>query len=167
MTDVTFWFPIVKVVHLGALVLWLGPSGGAWLVLMLARREIGEPNAVSHNLYLGFLRMLWFEHLGFILMLGSGVLLLSTYGFSAVGMTWLKVKLILVLVVISPIEIADMWFSHKYLPQIFASREPDAPYTEAEQRILHLYHRRFTPIALPLLLTAIVTIMWLAAARPA
>jgi hypothetical protein len=165
--DISFWLPVVKVLHLGALVLWLGPSGGAWLVLMLARRRLGEPGVVTHYMYRGFLQMLWFEHLGLLLMLGSGALLLSMYGLSALGMTWLRLKLLLVLAVIIPIEIADMWFSHRRLPEMFATRRPDAPYTREELRLLTLYHYRFTPIALPLLLATIITIMWLALAKPA
>lgn len=163
--DVTFWFSAVKVLHLGALVLWLGPSGGAWLVLMLARRQVGEPGVVTHYLYRGFLQMLWFQHLGLLMMLGTGILLLSIYGFDAIGMTWLKLKLALVLGVIIPIEIADMWFSHKRLPGIFSSRRPDAPYTVQERHLLSLYHRRFVPVALPALLATVVAIMWLAVAK--
>jgi hypothetical protein len=166
MIDAAFWLPIVKVIHLGALVLWLGPSGGAWIVLMLARREVGDPSPVAHYLYRGFLRMLWFEHFAFVLMLGSGAVLLTLYGFSAIEMTWLKLKLALVLGIVVPIEIADMWFSHVHLPRIFHARAPDAPYTQAELRILELYHRRFVPFALPLLLATVVVIMWLAVARP-
>jgi hypothetical protein len=50
---------------------------------------------------------------------------------------------------------------------MFATRRPDAPYTREELRLLTLYHYRFTPIALPLLLATILTIMWLALAKPA
>jgi hypothetical protein len=166
VTDTTLWFPIVKVMHIGGLILWLGPSGGAWLVLMITRREVGDPSLVSHYLYLGFLRMLWVEHLGFVVMIGSGVALLSMYGFSAIGMTWLHWKLALVLGIVIPIEVADMWFSHRRLPGIFASRQPDAPYSKEDLRILRLYHRRFVPIALPVLLTTVVAVMWLALAKP-
>jgi hypothetical protein len=165
--DASFWFPVVKVVHIGALVIWLGPSGGAWMVLMLARRRAGEPGLVTDYLYRGFFQMLWLEHLGFFTLLGSGAVLLGMYGFGAVETVWLKYKLLLVALVIVPVEIADLWFSHRGLPKIFASRRFDAPYTEKEQALLDLYHRRFVPVALPILLTAVVAIMWLAAARPA
>jgi len=167
MGDASFWFPVVKVLHIGALVLWLGPSGGAWLVLMIERGKSGEPNIVSHRLYLGFLRMLWFQHLGILLMIGSGLVLLAMYGPSLLGATWLRWKLALIIFVIIPIELSDMRFSHRLLPGIFANRRPDAPYTDSELHRLHLYHRRFTPIVLPLLLAAVVAIMWLAVAKPA
>jgi hypothetical protein len=165
--DAAFWFPVVKVVHLGALVIWLGPSGGAWMVLMLARREVAEPSLVTHYLYRGFFQMLWLEHVGFFALLASGVALLAMYGFGAVEATWLKLKLAIVMLVILPIEIPDLWFSHRGLPRIFASRRPESPYTENEKRILDSYHRRFVPFLLPILLIAVVVIMWLAVAKPA
>lgn len=166
MLDASIWFPIVKVIHLGALVIWLGPSGGAWMVLMLARHKAGEPSLVTHYLYRGFFQMLWLEHLGFVTMLASGVVLLGMYGLGAMATAWLEFKLAIVVLVIVPIEAADLWFSHRGLPQIFVSRRPDAPYTGSEKRLLDLYHLRFVPIALPVLLTAVVTIMWLAIAKP-
>lgn len=167
MGDVAFWFPIVKVIHLGALVIWLGPSGGAWMVLMLARHKAGEPSLVTHYLYRGFFQMLWLEHVGFFALLASGITLLWMYGFGALDATWLKLKLAIVIAIILPIEVPDLWFSHRGLPQIFASRRPDAPYTEHEKRLLDAYHRRFVPIFLPILLAAVVVVMWLAVAKPA
>jgi hypothetical protein len=166
MTDLGAWFPVVKVVHLGALVLWLGPSGGVWLALMIERRRTGEPNVISHHLYLAFLRTLWFQHLGVVLMLGTGVLLLSMYGTAALGLSWVKWKIGLIAAVIVPIELSDFWFSHKMLPGIFDNRVPDSPYTAAELRQLRVYHRWYTPSVLPLLLIAVILIMWLAVAKP-
>jgi hypothetical protein len=167
VTNVGFWFPVVKVVHLGALVIWLGPSGGAWMVLMLARRKAGEPSLVTHYLYRGFLQMLWLEHLGFFTLLASGIALLAMYGLGALEATWLQLKLAIVIFVILPIEIPDLWYSHRRLPRIFASRRPDAPYTADELRVLDRYHRRFVPVFLPILLIAVVVVMWLAVAKPA
>lgn len=166
VVDAADWFPIVKVVHLGALVVWLGPSGGAWLVLMQARREMGELNPVTHYLYQGFLRILWLEHLGFATMLASGLVMIHMYGSGAMEIHWLRLKLAVVVFVVLPIEIADLWFSHRALPGIFTLRRPEVPYESGEQRLLDLYHRRFTPVALPLLLAAIVVVMWLAVAKP-
>jgi hypothetical protein len=166
LQDAAFWFPVLKVIHIGALVIWLGPSGGAWMVLMFARRKAGEPSIVTDYFYRGFFQMLWLEHLGFFTLLGSGVILLSLYGFGAIETSWLKYKLLLVFLVVIPIEAADLWFSHRGLPKIFALRRPDAPYTEKEKAVLDLYHRRFVPIALPILLAATVLIMWLAVAKP-
>lgn len=167
MTEAVTWFSIVKVIHLGALVIWLGPSGGAWMVLMLARRKAGEPSLVTHYLYRGFFQMLWLEHVGFFALLASGVTLLWMYGFDALDATWLRIKLAIVIAIILPIEVPDLWYSHRGLPRIFASRRPDAPYAESEKRVLDAYHRRFVPILLPILLVAVVIVMWLAVAKPA
>ncbi len=167
MVDATGWFAIIKVVHLGALVVWLGPSGGVWLVLMQARRETGEPSQVTHYLYKGFLRILWLEHLGFVAVLATGLVMLHMYGSGAMANHWIRLKLAVVVFVILPIEITDLWFSHRALPGVFAARRAEVPYEGGERRLLDIYHRRFTPVALPLLLTAIVVVMWLAVAKPA
>ena len=167
MTDMGTWFPVVKVIHIGALVIWLGPSGGAWMVLMLARRKAAEPSLVTHYLYRGFFQMLWLEHLGFFTLLASGIALLAMLGHGALQATWLQLKLAIVILVILPIEIPDLWYSHRGLPRIFALRRPDAPYSADEQRVLDSYHRRFVPIFLPILLLAVVVVMWLAIAKPA
>jgi hypothetical protein len=164
--DMAFWLAVIKVLHIAALVVWLGPSAGTWLALMLARHRFGEPGVETLYLYRGFLQVLWLEHLGLLLMLGTGALLLGAYGLPALEWPWLRLKLLLVVTVIVPLELTDMWFSHRRLPEIFAAREPDAPYTTKEQRILHLYHRRFVPIALPTLLATVATMMWLAVAKP-
>lgn len=108
------------------------------MVLMLARHKAGEPSLVTHYLYRGFLQMLWLEHLGFFTMLASGAVLLGMYGLGAMATAWLEFNLALVVLVIVPIEAADLWFSHRGLPQIFVSRQPDAPPTLAR----HCLHPR-------------------------
>jgi hypothetical protein len=165
--DLAFWLAALKVVHLGALIVWLGPSGGAWLVLVLERRKCGDPSVASHYLYRGFLKLLWIQHAGVLVLLGSGLLLLYLYGFALLEYRWLQLKLLLVLLVILPIELGDIWFSHARLPRLFAARDPSAPYTPQEERALRAYHRYFVPIGLAILLPTVVAIMWLAVARPA
>ena len=121
--DLTFWLPVVKLMHIGGLILWLGPSGGAWLLLQLAKRRMDQQDIEYRDLYRDFLKFFWVEHFGLFLLITSGVLLLSMYGYSALDWTWLKLKLALVLCVILPIEAMDMWFGHVRLPQSFSSRK--------------------------------------------
>ncbi|NIW85709.1 MAG: DUF2269 family protein [Gammaproteobacteria bacterium] len=164
--DAGFWLATLKVVHLSALVIWLGPSGGAWMVLALERRECGDPSVASHYLYCGFLRLLWLQHVGVLVLLGSGLLLLHLHGFAPLEYRWLQIKLLLVFLVILPIELADTWLGHARLPRVFAAREPGTPYTPEELRALRFYRRYFVPIGLALLLPTVVLIMWLAVAKP-
>jgi len=163
--DVTFWFPFVKLLHIAGLILWLGPSGGAWLLVQLSKRRLDQQSIEYNELYRDFLKFFWVEHLGLFLLLGSGVLLLSMYGYAALGWTWVQLKIALVLCVLLPIEAMDIWFGHVRLPRQFSSQSQDS----ASRKImnpLELYERRFVPISLPILLVTVVVIMWLAVDKP-
>ena len=67
-------FTALKLVHIGALVFWIGPTLGAWWMLRVANYRFGEPGMVSQHLYQAFLHVLWVEHGAF------AVLLLSVTG---------------------------------------------------------------------------------------
>jgi uncharacterized membrane protein len=163
--DATFWFHFVKLLHIAGLILWLGPSGGAWLLVQLSKRRLDQQSIEYKALYRDFLKFFWVEHLGLFLLLGSGVLLLSMYGYTALDWTWIRIKLALVLCVLLPIEALDIWFGHVRLPRLFSSPER---HTDSRQKMtsLELYERRFVPVSLPILLATVVVIMWLAIAKP-
>jgi len=163
--DTAFWLPLLKLLHIGGLILWLGPSGGAWLLLQKAKRRLDPQTPEYRALYRDFLPFFWVEHLGLLLLLASGVLLLSIYGHAALSWTWLEIKLALVIGVVLPIEIIDIWFGHVRLPRWFATRKrPGAGYRAYDAYAA--YERKFVPISLPLLLAAVVAILWLAIAKP-
>ena len=102
---------------------------------------------------------------GLMLLLGSGLGMLAIYGFAALGWTWLKWKLVLVVCVIVPIEIGDIWFGHFRLPRWFRSPQRDSDLQHSGNE-LERYENRFVPLTLPILLIAVVVILWLAVARP-
>lgn len=163
--DVEFWLPVAKLLHLGGLILWLGPSGGAWLLLQTAKRRLDPLGPEYQALYRDFLPFFWVEHFGLLMLLGGGALLLSLYGVPALDWAWLQWKLALVLCVIVPIEILDIWFGHVRLPRWFASGGPGSK-AQGGEDAYDAYERRFVPFSLPPLLIAVVVIMWLAVARP-
>lgn len=65
---------------------------------------------------------------------------------------------------IVPIEILDIWFCHVRLPRWFSSVK--AGMEIKEEDACKAYECRFVPVTLPLLLSAVLIIMWLAVARP-
>jgi len=134
-------------------------------LLQLAKRRLDPQSAEYRDLYRDFLPFFWLEHFGLLLLLGSGILLLSLYGFPALEWTWLRWKLALVLCVLVPIEILDIWFGHVRLPRWFSSDTPGAG-EKGRMDSYDAYERRFVPVSLPLLLIAVVVILWLAVARP-
>ena len=159
--DLDIWIPFAKLLHLGGLILWLGPSGGAWLLLQLAKRRMDTQSTEYQALYRDFLPFFWIEHFGLFMLLGSGIFMLSLYGLPILDWTWIRIKLVLVLCVIVPIEIMDIWFGHFRLPQWFSTNK-----TDSKVDAFNAYERKFVPISLPLMLVAVVIIMWLAVARP-
>ena len=164
-----YWFPLIKLLHIGGLILWLGPSGGAWLLLQLAKRQISEQSVDFRKLYGEYLKFFWVEHLGLFLLIVSGLLLLGTYGYAALDWMWLKLKLALIICVIAPIEALDIWFGHIRLPRQFSSNQWRSEPKEDEKGKINsyeFYERRFAPISLPPLLLTVVAIMWLAIAKP-
>ena len=163
--DLNFWIPFAKLLHLGGLILWLGPSGGAWLLLQLAKRRMDTRSAEYQALYRDFLPFFWVEHFGLFMLLGSGVFMLSLYGLPILDWPWLRIKLILVLCVIVPIEILDIWFCHIRLPRYFSSDKTQTK-VKKETNAYNAYERKFVPVSLPILLITVVIILWLAVSKP-
>ncbi|MGB5538315.1 MAG: hypothetical protein WBN08_20710 [Thiogranum sp.] len=80
----------LKLIHIGALVFWIGPTLGAWWMLRVANHRFGEPGMVSQHLYQAFLHLLWVEHGAFIALLLSGAAMAWLQGWF--GQPWLTVK---------------------------------------------------------------------------
>lgn len=156
--------PLLKTVHIGMLILWTGPTFGAWLMLV-GIYGIALPEQVRMQMQRVFFRLMWLEHLALAGLLLTGTALALSYGYTAAAPLWLHYKLILVLLVVLPLEAADVWLGHFRLPRVLARAVVDAQTQEA-QRLLHLYHHRFTPLALAVLPPALLGIMWLAVAKP-
>jgi hypothetical protein len=163
--ELTVWLPLLKLVHIGGLILWLGPSGGAWLLLQVVKRRLDPRSEEYQALYRDFLPFFWVEHLGLLMLLVSGVMLVIAYGHPALDWTWLRIKLALVVCVIIPIEVVDIWFGHVRLPRWFAGGEPPAA-GKASRDAYEAYERKFVPVSLPVLLMTVVVILWLAVAKP-
>ena len=51
-------FFALKILHLGSLIFWLGPSLGAWFVLLATRKYLGEITPASHLAYRIFIKLL-------------------------------------------------------------------------------------------------------------
>lgn len=154
------WASVFLALHLSALVFWLGPTLGAWMVL----RE-GEKHAVRAGdiawVWRAFLRLMWWEHGAFIVLIASGVGLILSIGYS-LATPWLKWKLGVVLGVLVPVEIVDSYFAHYRLPKIYGK---DAGPTQRDTIWVNRYHR-FTGWMIPLFLVLIPLIFYFAVFKP-
>lgn len=156
-------FIALKIVHIGSLVFWLGPSLGAWFILMAMRKQVGEITTATHLAYRVFIKMLILEHVAFVALIASGIgMAILVFGFNQ---PWLQWKLLIILLLIIPLEILDIWYGNIKLPQIF-SRLNQAGYDTKQTRILHIYHAYVTRIAIAIIPVSVLAIMWLVIAKP-
>lgn len=153
----------LKLMHLGALIFWLGPSLGAWFVLQAIRKQLGEFTPASQLAYRIFIKMLILEHIAFIALLATGIGMISClYNHPA---PWLQWKLLIVAVVIVPLEIIDIWYGNIKLPVIF-SKLNEAGYDTRQLKTLQIYHRYVTGAAIAIIPISVLMIMWLVIAKP-
>lgn len=138
--------------HLIGVIAWLGPSVGAWLMVLQARREGHGIRALEW-----FERIVRLEHAGLALLLVTGVGMLVFYGLWP-PRSWLLWKLGLVVLIVVPIEIGDLYLSHLWLPRALKGPEPEGVATH--------YERWLWRAGVPLLLTAFA-ILLLAVFKPA
>jgi hypothetical protein len=78
---------------------------------------------------------------------------------------WLQWKLLIILLLIVPLEILDIWYGNIKLAQIF-SRLNEAGYDTKQTRTLHIYHAFVTRIAIAIIPVSVLAIMWLVIAKP-
>jgi len=156
-------FVALKILHIGALIFWLGPSLGAWFVLLALRKHVGEITPAAHLAYRIFIYTLILEHVAFVALIASGIgMACLVYGFNQ---PWLQWKLLIIMFLIVPLEILDIWYGNIKLPQIFA-RLNEAGYDAKQTRTLHIYHAYITCTAIAVIPISILAIMWLVVAKP-
>ena len=156
-------YGIIKLVHLGAFLFWLGPPLGAWLVWRSVEGGRYIPGSIAERVSRVFFLTLVVEHVAFIALLVSGFLMAVKY--DLLGAVWLTQKLHIVLLLVVPLEIADI-----FLGNWVASRASKKLYSGKalkswERRGLEIYHGVFTKIALVVIPIAVLLIMYLATGK--
>ena len=157
------WFIALKIVHIGSLIFWLGPSLGAWIMLMALRKREGEFSSATHLGYKIFIQLLILEHVAFVFLLASGIgMAVLVFG---VSHAWLQWKLLIILLAIIPLEIVDIWYGNIKLPPIFSQLNAQG-YDKLSSTRLHIYHAYITRIAIAVIPVSVLAIMWLVIAKP-
>ncbi|UTA46601.1 hypothetical protein L1F30_10535 [Simiduia sp. 21SJ11W-1] len=97
--------------------------------------------------------------------MASGLYLAINY--QMLGSPWLEQKLLLVLCIVVPLEIADIalgnWLAAKVTKKLYAGNKT----ASWERRCLSLYHGAFTKLALAVLPLTLLVIMYLATSKTA
>ena len=88
-------YAALKVLHLGSLIMWLGPAIGSWLVLRYMQQQEGELSPATAKVYRVFFWTITLEHIALCTLLLSGAAMAFHYGF--IAMPWLQQKLWLLL----------------------------------------------------------------------
>lgn len=158
-------YSLLKVTHLGAFMLWLGPALGSWLVLRYMQQQEGETSRTTALVYKVFFLTLTLEHIAFCILLVSGGWMAYSAGW--LHAPWLQQKLWLVLGLIIPLEIADIWLGNWQVKKLVTLRSKGQSLTPSQQTMVDFYHHGFTRIALVLLPVTVLLIMWLAVSKQA
>lgn len=156
-------YGLLKLIHIGSLILWLGPALGAWLVL----RAVDDKNFTGGRIAAKVNRMFYMtviiEHIAFMGLLASGFYLAHVYHFF--GSPWLTQKLTMVLLIIVPLEVVDIilgnWLASTASKKAYAG----TALRSWERRGLEIYHGAFTKIALLVLPITVLLILYLATSK--
>ena len=146
-------YSTLKVIHLGCLVFWLGPTLGSWWVLLNIKKS--NNNQATLAVYRIFLQTLWLEHIAFLGLIISGAAMASIA--HAWGQPWLTTKLIIISAIIIPLEIVDIYIGNFKLPKLISEK--------GQSKLEHFYHGIFTKIAVILLPPSVLAILILAVTK--
>lgn len=156
-------YGILKLIHIGALVFWVGPPLGAWLVLKAVEDGSYQPNTLTERVSRIFYLTIILEHVAFITLVSTGFLLALEFGF--LGAEWLTQKILLVCLVVIPLEILDIllgnWIASSASKKLYAGK----PLKHWEQKGLDIYHGIFTKAALIIIPLSVLLIMYLATSK--
>jgi uncharacterized membrane protein len=156
-------YALIKLVHLGALVLWLGPAFGAWLILRAVENNETGINAVTAKVSRVFFLIIALEHVAFGVLLATGLILGFHYGWA--GTDWFKQKLFIVLVLIVPLELVDIALGNWLAANAAKKRYAGQPLQRLDRLALDVYHGVFTKIALVIIPLSVMTVMFLAISK--
>lgn len=156
-------YALLKLLHLGALVFWLGPPLGAWLVLKGIESGLAAGDTALARVNRVFFLTLILEHVAFVVLLATGFTLV--YRYQLFGPQWLDQKLVIVLLVIVPLEIVDVLLGNWVASQASGKLHAGKPLKSWETRGLALYHGTFTRIALMVIPVSVLAIMYLAISK--
>ncbi|GAA6154225.1 hypothetical protein [Pseudoteredinibacter isoporae] len=155
-------YTLVKILHIGALIMWLGPPLGAWLMLRQAKAACEDDTQLFEQ-YRLFYRLIALEHVALLFLLGSGLWLASQYALWP--SPWLQQKLILVFAVLVPIELVDLVLANVLLPRIHQKQYDGGRLTTWQQTLQSVYHGPFTYFAVFVIPLLTLSIMYLVVSK--
>lgn len=156
-------YTLIKLIHIGSLIFWIGPALGSWLVLTYSQKLTGEESASTKLVYRVFFFTLSLEHIALAALLSSGAIMAFHFGHWPAQ--WLQWKLLIIAAVIVPIELIDIGLGNWKVKQLIEKRSHGEKLSASEHKLIHYYHYYFTTFAIAVLPFTVFAIMWLAIAK--
>jgi uncharacterized membrane protein len=132
MSDYSGW---LRLVHLIAVIAWIGPALGAWSYVLRRhiqrKRSAEEWSDFDDWIFREFVKVLQLEHFAFVALIASGILQSHALGYTSGGLFgdampwWMQVKLCVVAAAVIPFEVFDTWIAHWVIPEALANRTQD------------------------------------------
>lgn len=170
MTGADAW---LRWVHVGAFTVWSASALGAYYLVLVAardrRRSPADAEIARRDEWVRtrFLDVVWLEHLAIAALLASGVWRAYRFGLlesvdTLLAARWLRWKLALIVFLIVPFEVYDIWLSHWHMPRLLKKEPAGSAVRERAWR----RHDLFMWIGGAILAVVIPWIAWLAIFRP-
>lgn len=144
-------YRVSKFIHLLALVAWLGPSTGAYLLMLLAERQFSLRLWVIEQ-YRFFIAI---ELAAFIILAATGLYMRSRGGLKGTG--WLRAKLAIVVAVFIPFQAAQL---------VIYARTYRSLVTSSDFIGALAFYSKFNLVASVVFALAVPAVFFLAAVKP-
>lgn len=156
-------YTLIKLLHIGSLIFWIGPALGSWLVLRYSQHKTGELSETTGLVYKIFFFTLTLEHIALVVLLSTGAIMAFHFGYWPAQ--WLQWKLAIIVSVIVPLEVVDIWLGNWKVKRLIEKRNNGTELTALEHKFVRFYHRCFTHAAIVILPIAVFLVMWLAISK--
>lgn len=150
---------MLKLVHVVAVVLWIGPPIAAYW--MLARAHRSHDPARAQLLERETELILRLEHAAFVALLASGVGMVLVVGPGALQWPWLRMKLVAVAAIVL-FELLDVWIEHGVARRVFAAEDPRL---HPEWRTMVARRKLLAIAAIPIVVVAVPAALWFAVVK--
>ncbi len=145
-----------KIFHVAGLIVWLGPSsGGYWFIIL---SYVQTQTSIEQWLRKHYLSLIYMETAGLLLLIVSGLGMLSVLQWIPLKLMWMKIKLFIVILIFIPLESIQLYIYLKFIKEAFAMHRGIANAA--------LLYDRFSIFAFFLLLIAVPTVLSLSIFKP-
>lgn len=147
---------LFKLFHIVAIVIWLGPSTGGYLLILIS--HIHKQPEVEMWLRREYVSLIYIETTGFLMLLSSGLGMLYSSRWALLKQWWLRTKLAIILIAILPIVALQFYIYHIRVKRAFMTGK-------GMEEAIFLYDR-FSIVAFLILALAVPAVFWLAVFKP-